>query len=97
VGGDRGATRAPAGPDVDEVFTCDPAAPYHGFASCEVTATVGQHLRKGEQLGMFRVRGSTHLLMFRPEAKPRFNLDGQKPSVNSEPIPVNSDLARALG
>jgi phosphatidylserine decarboxylase len=64
-------------------------------STCEVTAEVGQHLRKGEQLGMFHFGGSTHCLIFRPGVDLRFDLHGQKPGLDSSNIPVNAALARA--
>ena len=64
-------------------------------STCEVTAEVGQHLRKGEELGMFHFGGSTHCLIFRPGVDLRFNLRGQQPGLDSSNIPVNAALARA--
>jgi phosphatidylserine decarboxylase len=63
-------------------------------STCEVTAQVGQHVNKGEQLGMFHFGGSTHLLIFRPETSLRFDLHGQKPGLDSQNIPINAALAR---
>ena len=33
----------------------------------EITVRIGQHVNKGDQLGMFHFGGSTHVLLFRPE------------------------------
>ncbi|MFZ4497170.1 MAG: phosphatidylserine decarboxylase family protein [Candidatus Nanopelagicales bacterium] len=63
-------------------------------SSCEVTAKVGQHLSKGEDLGMFHFGGSTHCLIFRPGVRLDFNLRGQQPGLNSTNIPVNAALAQ---
>lgn len=63
-------------------------------STCEVTAQVGQHLNKGDQLGMFHFGGSTHLLIFRPGVELAFDLGGQVPNVDATPLPVNAHLAR---
>ncbi|KAI9719948.1 MAG: hypothetical protein M1828_005986 [Chrysothrix sp. TS-e1954] len=34
-------------------------------STCEITATEGQHVEKGEELGMFHYGGSSHCVMFR--------------------------------
>jgi phosphatidylserine decarboxylase len=36
-------------------------------SSCQITVQPGQHVSKGDQLGMFHFGGSTHCLVFRPE------------------------------
>ena len=38
-------------------------------SSCDVTVKEGQHVEKGEQLGMFHFGGSTHCVMFRKGVK----------------------------
>ncbi|MEY4505367.1 MAG: hypothetical protein RL154_1667 [Pseudomonadota bacterium] len=63
-------------------------------STCEITVKEGQKVKKGEQLGMFHFGGSTYCLMLRPEVKVNFDLRGQKPSVNTYNIPVNSMLAK---
>jgi phosphatidylserine decarboxylase len=58
-------------------------------STCEMTVKEGQHVQKGDEIGMFHFGGSTHCLMFRkgvevegfPEATPEHN------------IPVRSALA----
>jgi phosphatidylserine decarboxylase len=62
-------------------------------STCQTTALVGQHLNKGDQLGMFHFGGSTHCLMFRPGVRVDFNLRGQKPGLESHNIEVNSRIA----
>lgn len=42
-------------------------------SSCEITVQPGQHVNKGEQLGMFHFGGSTHCLFFRPGVQLDFN------------------------
>ena len=63
-------------------------------SSNEITVSVGQHVNKGDQLGMFHFGGSTHVLLFRPETKVEFNLHGQKPSIAGNNIKVRSEIAR---
>ena len=62
-------------------------------SSCQITVSIGQHIKKGDQLGMFHFGGSTHCLVFRPETKLKFHLHGQKPSLNAKNIPINSRIA----
>jgi len=64
-------------------------------SSCEITVKVGQHVDKGEQLGMFHFDGSTHCLVFRPEVKLDFDLYGQTPGPSAETnIRINTAIAR---
>ena len=51
---------------------------------------------KGDQLGMFHFGGSTHVLLFRPEVKLKFNLHGQKAGLDSENIKVHDESARSV-
>ncbi|KAG8744380.1 hypothetical protein FRC10_010267 [Ceratobasidium sp. 414] len=44
-------------------------------STCQATVQAGQKVKKGDQLGMFHFGGSTHCLVFRPEAKVTFNSD----------------------
>jgi phosphatidylserine decarboxylase len=67
------------------------AALFVGMAevsSNEITVSVGQHVNKGDQLGMFHFGGSTHCLIFRPQVKLEFDLHGQRPGLDSKNIPV---------
>ncbi|WP_432737484.1 phosphatidylserine decarboxylase family protein [Maridesulfovibrio sp. FT414] len=69
---------------------------YVGMAevsSNEITVYEGQHVEKGDQLGMFHFGGSTHTLIFRPGVELDFDLHGQKPGLESSNIPVRSKLA----
>ena len=65
-------------------------------SSCEITAYVGQNVKKGQQIGMFHFGGSTHCLIFGPNVKIEFDLKGETPGLNSNPLPVNSLLAIVL-
>ena len=65
-------------------------------SSNEITVYEGQHVKKGEQLGMFHFGGSTHCLVFRPEVKLEFDLHGQTPGLDSSNIPVNARIATVI-
>lgn len=65
-------------------------------STCEITVYEGQHVKKGDQLGMFHFGGSTHCLIFRPEVKLEFDLHGQKPGLDSKNIPINARIATVL-
>ncbi len=62
-------------------------------SSNDITVYEGQHVNKGDQLGMFHFGGSTHTLIFRPQVKLDFDLRGQTPGLNSTNIPVRALLA----
>lgn len=63
-------------------------------STCDVTVAVGQHVEKGDEIGMFHFGGSTHCLIFRPEVRLRFDLHGQNPGLESSNIKVNDVIAR---
>ena len=63
-------------------------------STCDITVAVGQHVNKGEQLGMFHFGGSTHCLLFRPGVRLQFDLHGQKPGLESSNIEINAAIAR---
>ncbi|KAL8829033.1 MAG: hypothetical protein Q9191_002244 [Dirinaria sp. TL-2023a] len=58
-------------------------------STCETTIKDGQHVKKGEQLGMFRYGGSTHCLLFRNGV----NVVGFPTSSSSAVVPVRGKLA----
>jgi len=62
----------------------------------QITVYEGQHVKKGDQLGMFHFGGSTHCLMFGPHVNLDFDLHGQKPGLNSHNILLNATLAKVL-
>ncbi|HEV7591238.1 MAG TPA: phosphatidylserine decarboxylase family protein [Longimicrobium sp.] len=66
-------------------------------STCQITVYEGQHVTKGDQLGMFHFGGSTHCLMFGPHVKLDFDLHGQTPGLDSQNIPVKSRIATVLG
>jgi phosphatidylserine decarboxylase len=41
-------------------------------SSCVATVKIGQHVRKGSDLGHFAFGGSTHLLIFQKKTKLKF-------------------------
>lgn len=65
------------GVGMDEVSTCD------------ITVKEGQHIKKGEQTGMFHFGGSSHCLLFRKGVK----VEGFPEIGNSQNVPVRSQLA----
>lgn len=65
-------------------------------STCQITVYEGQHVKKGDQIGMFHFGGSTHCLIFRPKVKLEFDLHGQTPGLNSNNIPINSRIATVL-
>jgi phosphatidylserine decarboxylase len=66
-------------------------------SSNEITVYEGQHVKKGDQLGMFHFGGSTHVLIFRPEVNLEFDLRAQTPGPDSVNIPVRSKIATIQG
>lgn len=63
-------------------------------SSNEITVKVGQHVNKGDQIGMFHFGGSTHLLIFQPDVNVEFDLHGQTASLDSNNIPLSSKIAK---
>ena len=63
-------------------------------SSNEITVYEGQHVKKGDQLGMFHFGGSTHTLIFRPQVNLEFDLRGQKPSIDAKNIPIRAQIAK---
>jgi phosphatidylserine decarboxylase len=62
-------------------------------STCEITVYEGQHVKKGDPLGMFHFGGSTHCLLFRPGVRLDFDLHGQTAGLNSSNIDVNARIA----
>ncbi len=65
-------------------------------SSCDITVYEGQHVEKGDQTGMFHFGGSTHCLIFGPHVKLDFDLNGQKPGLDSTNILVRAKLATVI-
>ena len=63
-------------------------------SSCEITVNRGDHVNKGDQLGMFHFGGSTHCLVFRRGVNLTPNFWGETPSVEApNNIRVNTEIA----
>lgn len=62
-------------------------------STCDVTVYQGQHITKGDEIGMFHFGGSTHCLLFAPDVSIEFDLHGQTPGLESSNIPVNARIA----
>jgi phosphatidylserine decarboxylase len=58
----------------------------------QITVYEGQHVKKGDQIGMFHFGGSTHCIFFRKGVNVQFHL-GEDPGLNSQNLLVNSRLA----
>ena len=58
-------------------------------STCEITVQEGQHVKKGDQIGMFHFGGSTHCLMFRKGVK----VKGFPQPGGENNIPVRGKLA----
>jgi phosphatidylserine decarboxylase len=62
-------------------------------STCDINVYEGQHVKKGDQLGMFHFGGSTHCLIFRPGVNLTFDMHGQTPGLDSKNLPVNAKIA----
>ena len=61
-------------------------------SSCQITVQPGQHVDKGDQLGMFHFGGSTHCLVFRPGVNLTFN-SYEPPGLNATNVCLNTQIA----
>lgn len=58
-------------------------------STCDITVKEGQHVKKGDQIGMFHFGGSTHCLLFRKGV----NMSGfPEPGKREQNVPVRSKL-----
>ena len=62
-------------------------------STCEIKVYEGQHVAKGQEIGMFHFGGSTVCLLFRPGVDLEFDTHGQEPSLQASNIPVSARLA----
>ncbi|KAH9901717.1 Phophatidylserine decarboxylase-domain-containing protein [Xylariomycetidae sp. FL2044] len=62
-------------------------------STCETTVRQGQHVKKGDQLGMFHFGGSSHCLLFRKGVP----VDGFPDPGREENVPVRSPVAVVKG
>ncbi|KAH8886995.1 hypothetical protein GQ53DRAFT_657017 [Thozetella sp. PMI_491] len=58
-------------------------------STCEITVREGQHIKKGDELGMFHFGGSSHCLLFREGVK----VEGFPEVGRHENVPVRSQIA----
>jgi phosphatidylserine decarboxylase len=58
-------------------------------STCEITVKEGQHIKKGDELGMFHFGGSSHCLLFRKGVK----VEGFPEPGRQENVPVRSQVA----
>jgi phosphatidylserine decarboxylase len=58
-------------------------------STCEITVREGQHIKKGDELGMFHFGGSSHCLLFRKGVK----VSGFPEPGRQENVPVRGRLA----
>jgi len=71
-------------------------------SSCDITVEEGQHIAKGQELGMFHFGGSTHCLIFGPDVKLEFTqrilqeIEDNNKGLATNNIPVCSQIARVL-
>jgi phosphatidylserine decarboxylase len=65
-------------------------------STCQITVYEGQHVTKGQQIGMFHFGGSTHCLIFRSAVNLEFDHHGQKPGLHSKNIHVNARIATVV-
>ena len=60
-------------------------------STCEITVKEGQHVKKGEQTGMFHFGGSSHCLLFRKHVELEFEKDVHPGRAHN--VPVRGKLA----
>ncbi|KAJ9618418.1 hypothetical protein H2203_009014 [Taxawa tesnikishii (nom. ined.)] len=58
-------------------------------STCEITVKEGEHVKKGQQIGMFHFGGSTHCLLFRKGVK----VEGFPEPSRQKNVPVRSQVA----
>ncbi|XP_066933843.1 uncharacterized protein [Clytia hemisphaerica] len=65
-------------------------------SSNDITVKKGQHVEKGEQLGMFHFGGSTHCLLFRPGVSVQWEECCQNPSLDADNIPLHQKIGTVM-
>lgn len=83
--------------DPDIGLMCFVAIGMAEVSTCEITVYEGQHVKKGDETGMFHFGGSTHCLLFSPQVDIEFDLRGQTPGLDAHNIKVNEKLAVVKG
>ncbi|KAK8200992.1 hypothetical protein M8818_006312 [Zalaria obscura] len=61
-------------------------------STCDITVKEGDHIKKGQEIGMFHFGGSTHCLIFRPGV----NVQGFPEPGRSTNVPVRSEVGRVV-
>ncbi len=59
----------------------------------EIQVYEGQHVTKGDEIGMYHFGGSTVCLLFRPGVELEFDTHGQEPSLMASNVPVCAKIA----
>ncbi len=62
-------------------------------STCEIGVYQGQHVKKGQETGMFHFGGSTYCMIFGPHVNLELDLHGQTPGIESSNIRINERLA----
>ena len=62
-------------------------------SGCDIAVGEGDHVAKGQEIGMFHFGGSTHCLVFRPETELDFDLRGRTPGLDTEKIKLCERIA----
>ena len=65
-------------------------------SSNEITVYEGQHVKKGQELGMFHFGGSSHCLVFRKGVDLEFYIDDHNPGLHATNINLSAKLAKVL-
>lgn len=66
-------------------------------SSCEITVRLGDHVRKGDRLGMFHFGGSSHCLCFRSDVELEFYHYGLTPGPGQTTnIQINTVIAKVV-
>ncbi|RYO84818.1 hypothetical protein DL766_006689 [Monosporascus sp. MC13-8B] len=65
-------------------------------STCDITVMNGQHVSKGDELGMFHFGGSTYCLIFRPETVLEWSPEACGKVSPLGNIPLNSQIARVM-
>lgn len=65
-------------------------------SSCDITARVGERVKKGDEIGMFHYGGSSHCLVFERGVNVHFVKEPLQPDMTNEVMHVNSKLGEVL-
>lgn len=67
-------------------------------STCDVRVYEGQHVSKGEEIGMFHFGGSTHCLVFGPQVEIVFHVceEGEEVGLNADNIRLSERIATVV-